>query len=91
LIKLGLFAAIVLLGAFNRQRLVPKLRALAADGARAGGTGWTLRRSLRLEVLVPATVLGTTGVLAGLAPATARSKGPSSTRATARNTTASRN
>jgi copper transport protein len=79
IVKLAFFAGILALGGYNRQRLVPALRRLAATGESAGGAGRLLRRSVSTELVVAAAVLSATGVLAGLAPATATTKGPYST------------
>jgi len=59
LVKLGLFAALVGLGAVSRFRHVPRSRSGSPGG---------LRRSVRAEVVVGAAVLGATAVLAGLPP-----------------------
>lgn len=59
LVKLGLFAALVALGARNRFRNVA-----AATASRFGG----LRRLLRAEVALGAAVLAAAAVLTGLAP-----------------------
>jgi copper transport protein len=59
LVKLGLVAVVVALGAVNHFRHV---RRTEIDEARA------LRRLVRAEVVVAAAVLAVTGVLAGLAP-----------------------
>jgi copper transport protein len=76
LIKLGLFVGIIALGGINRQFVVPELRALAAAGSAAGATGRLLRRTITIEIFIALAVLATTGVLAGLAPATVRPSGP---------------
>lgn len=76
LIKLGLLTALIALGALNRQRTVPALRAAATEGRSPGAAGVTLRRTLRGEVALIAAVLAVTGALAGYAPATATSSGP---------------
>jgi copper transport protein len=76
LIKLGLFVGILALGAINKQFVVPKLKALAAEGSPAGSTGRLLRRTITIEIFIALAVLATTGVLAGLAPATVRPSGP---------------
>ena len=59
LVKLGLFTALVAIGALSRFRHVP-----VASADRIGG----LRRSVRAEVAIAAGVLGATAVLAGLPP-----------------------
>jgi copper transport protein len=78
-IKLCLLVGLIGLGAINRQRTVPRLRALAADGATPGTAGVTLRNTLRAEVLTIVVVLGVAGALAGYAPAIAQYTGPFST------------
>ncbi len=62
LVKLGLFCALVVLGARNHFRLVP---ALADDRAAP-----LFRSSVRGELLLGVGILAVTGVLSGLAPAT---------------------
>ncbi len=79
LIKLGLFVGIVALGGINKQFVVPKLRALAEAGSPVGSAGRLLRRTIRIEILIALAILATTGVLAGLAPATVRPSGPYAT------------
>lgn len=59
LVKLGLFAALVALGARNRFRHLPAASASRIDGLRRGVLG---------EVAIAAGVLGAAAVLAGLAP-----------------------
>jgi putative copper export protein len=61
LVKLGLFCALVALGARNHFRLVP---ALADDRVAPA-----FSRSVRGEVLLGVGILAVTGVLSGLAPA----------------------
>ena len=76
LVKIGLILCLIGLGASNRQRTVPRLRQLAADGATPGDTGLLLRRTLRAEVAAIAVVLTVTGALAGYAPAKTIATGP---------------
>ena len=78
-IKLCVLIGLIGLGALNRQRTVPRLRALAAEGATPGTAGVTLRNTLRAEVLTIVAVLGVAGALAGYAPAIAQYTGPFST------------
>ena len=59
LVKIGLFAALVAVGARSRFRHLPK-----AGTAHAGG----LRRTVRAEVVIGAAVLGAAAVLTGLPP-----------------------
>ena len=75
-IKLVLLLGLIGLGAINRRRTIPRLRAGAAAGRPPGADGVVLRRTLRVEALLIAAALGTTGALAGYAPATAVSSGP---------------
>ncbi len=76
LIKFILLLALISLGALNRRRTLPELRARAAAGAAPGAPGVTLRRTLRVEVGLIAVVLGVTGALASYAPAIAQYSGP---------------
>jgi copper transport protein len=76
LVKIGLILGLIGLGALNRQRTVPRLRKLAADGATPGEAGLLLRRTLRAEVAAIAVVLTVTGALAGYAPAKTVASGP---------------
>lgn len=75
-IKVVLILALIALGAHNRQRTLPRLRALAAQHATPGAVGVLLRRSLRAEVVVIACVLVVTGALSGYAPAKDAATGP---------------
>ena len=68
-IKVLLLLGLVALGAFNRRRVAPRLRQLAADGAGSGGAGRALRNALQAEIALAATVLGVAAVLVSLAPA----------------------
>jgi copper transport protein len=76
LIKFCLLLSLIALGAFNRRRSVPRLRALAESGAPPGRTGLLLRRALRTEVALIAVVLGVTAALSSYAPSIARQTGP---------------
>jgi copper transport protein len=66
-----LLGPLVALGAYNRTRMVPRLRAIAAGGEPPGGTGLTLRRALRAEIAIVVVVLGVTAALASYPPAIA--------------------
>jgi copper transport protein len=79
LIKFVLLLALVALGAVNRQRVVPALRRLAADGQPPGGDGRLLRRTLRAEVALVVVVLGVTSALVSYAPPSSAASGPFST------------
>lgn len=70
-----LVGALVPLGACNRFRSLPRLRAIAAGGEPPARAGLLLRRALRAEVALLAVVLGVTAALAGYAPATAARSG----------------
>ena len=72
LIKLALLLAIVGFGAFNRTRVLPRLRRATAPGA----AGVVLRRTLRAELAIAVVVLATTGALAGYPPADTIAAGP---------------
>jgi nitrogen fixation protein FixH len=61
LVKIGLFAGLVALGARNRYVNVPRVR-------RGGGVS-SLRHTLGAEVVLAAGILGVTAVLTGLPPA----------------------
>ena len=76
LIKVGLLAALIALGALNRRRTVPQLKALAARGESPGQAGVVLRRTLRAEVALIVVVLAVTGALAGYTPAKDIATGP---------------
>jgi copper transport protein len=76
LIKVGLLAVLIGLGALNRQRTVPALRRLAAGGGTPGAAGRLLRRTLRAEVALILVVLGVTGALTGYPPPIAAAGGP---------------
>jgi copper transport protein len=76
LIKVVLLTGLVLLGALNRTRTVPRLQAAAERGNTPGRTGLTLRRALRAEVALIVVVLGVTGALSGYPPSIAASTGP---------------
>jgi copper transport protein len=77
LIKIAVALAIVALGAFNRQRLLPALRSATTPGR----AGVLLRRTLRAELLLGLTALGATGALSTYAPSIAMSSGPYATSA----------
>ena len=76
LVKIGLLLTLIGLGAVNRQRTVPGIDAAARDGSTPGAIGLLLRRTLRAEVAVIATVLIVTGALSGYAPAKTVATGP---------------
>lgn len=77
LVKLVLLlGALIPLGAYNRYRLLPRLRRVAAGGEAPGRAGLLLRRALRAEVALLVVVLGVTAALAGYAPPTSAQSGP---------------
>jgi copper transport protein len=76
LAKMLLLVALIALGAYNRRRAVPRLKALAEAGEPPGSVGAGLRRSLRSEVVLLAVVIAVTSVLVSYAPATSSSSGP---------------
>jgi copper transport protein len=76
LIKAILALGIVAAGAYNRRRLLPRLRAVTGS---PGQTGVILRRVLRFELLLGVLAIGVTGALSSYAPSTAVSSGPYAT------------
>jgi copper transport protein len=67
-VKIGLFVALVALGATQRRRVIPQLRSHAAGGEAPGGAGVLLRRALRAEVVLLCGVLAATAILVGSPP-----------------------
>jgi copper transport protein len=76
LIKIIIVIALVGLGALNRRRSLPRLRAAAAAGATPGAVGRVLRTTLRAEVALVTVVLGVTAALVSYPPPSALSAGP---------------
>jgi copper transport protein len=76
LIKIIILVALVGLGALNRQRSLPRLRAAAASGASPGAVGRVLRTTLRVEVALVTVVLGVTAALVSYPPPSTSSAGP---------------
>jgi copper transport protein len=74
LIKLALFAVLVVIGYVNRSRLLPALETPRA--------GVLLRRTLRIELALAVVVLGVTGALATYPPSESVAAGPFATSAT---------
>jgi copper transport protein len=68
LVKIGLFSALIALGAFNQRRMLPQLRALAAREEPPGRAGTVLRRSVTFEVGFAMIVLAVTSVLVATEP-----------------------
>jgi copper transport protein len=75
LIKIIILLALVGLGALNRRRSVPRIRAAAAAGDSAGQAGRVLRSTLRAEAALMVAVLGVTAALVSYAPPSALSAG----------------
>jgi len=69
LAKIALFLALISFGAYNRRRLLPRLRALADGGDEPDRAAALLRRSVALEVSLVLVVLGVTSVLVATEPA----------------------
>lgn len=76
LIKIGLLVLMLGIGAYNRRRMVPALRRIAAQGGGPRVVGTLLRRALRAEVALIVVVMGVTAGLVSLAPSVAVSGGP---------------
>jgi copper transport protein len=76
LIKIVIAIGIIALGALNRQRHLPALK--AAQGS-PGRTGQLLRRTLQAELALGIAAIAATGALSSYAPSTAVSGGPYST------------
>lgn len=76
LIKIGLLAVLVGFGAWQRQKVVPRLRALADAGESPGRAGLTLRNVLRAEVALTIVVLGVTSALVAYPPSDSVAAGP---------------
>src|SRR5690606_7756581 len=72
-----LLAALIGLGAVNRQRLVPRLRVVAAEGGAPGSAGRAIHGTLRAEIALIAAVLGVTAALVHSSPPGAAAPGPS--------------
>ena len=76
LVKIGLVVMLIALGAINRRRIVPRMRALAEGGAAPGALGHLLRRTLRAEVALVVVVLGATAALVSYPPPSSLAGGP---------------
>jgi copper transport protein len=76
LIKIGLIAVLIAVGAINRRRVIPKLRALGAAATAPGAAGRLLRRTLRAEVALVLAVLGVTAALVSYPPPDSLAGGP---------------
>jgi len=71
-----LVGPLMALGAYNQRVAVPRLKRLAERRETPGPTGFSLRRSLRAEVLLLVGVLGATAALTTYAPADYAPTGP---------------
>jgi copper transport protein len=87
LAKFLLLLAVMAVAAYNRQRSVPRLEAIAARGEAPGGAGVMLRRALRGEVALLLVVLGVAAALASYAPPVSAESGPFSISTTSGPTT----
>ncbi len=76
LIKAALILVLIAVGAVNRQRVIPKLRALVTAAAAPGAAGHLLRRTLRAEVALVVVVLGVTAALVSYPPPDSLAGGP---------------
>jgi len=76
LAKAALLVALIGLGAYNRRRSQPALKRLAGGGEAPGRAGAVLRRTLRAEVALMATVLAVTAALVSYSPSAATPAGP---------------
>ncbi len=70
--KVGLFAPMVALGAYNRYRLIPQ----TAESDRTGEAVRSLARNVRGEAVLGATVLALAGLLTAITPAASLAAGP---------------
>lgn len=80
LVKAGLLCGLVAIAAYNRQRVRPRLRALAEARRPPGAPGRALRAAVRAEVALAAVVLGVTAALVAYAPSVATDTVLSATR-----------
>ena len=87
LAKFLLLLAVMAVAAYNRQRSVPRLEAIAERGEAPGGAGLMLRRALRGEVALLIVVLGVASALASYAPPVSAESGPFSVTTTSGPTT----
>lgn len=76
LVKAALFVALIALGAHNRRRSQPMLTRLAGGSEAPGQAGIVLRRALRAEVALMATVLAVTAALVSYSPSAGVQTGP---------------
>jgi copper transport protein len=78
-IKFCLLLALIGLGALNRQRTLPALKAASEAGDTPGRAGLVLRRTIRGELALLVAALAVTGALASYAPSIAQVSGPYNT------------
>jgi copper transport protein len=76
LVKAAIFVLLVALGAHNRRRSQPALTRLASRGEAPGHAGVVLRRALRAEVALMASVLAVTAALVSYSPSAGGQSGP---------------
>jgi copper transport protein len=76
LFKTGLLGMLIGLGAVNRERIIPSLQRLLADGATPGETGVLLRRTTRGELAAMVSVFALTAALVAYAPPIDAASGP---------------
>ncbi|MDW5597539.1 CopD family protein [Conexibacter stalactiti] len=75
-IKLVLLLGLIALGAVQRRRVLPRLRAVAEAAQPPAAAGVLLRRTLRAELLLIVGALTATAALAAYAPSIAQQSGP---------------
>jgi copper transport protein len=73
-IKVALLVILIGLGALNRQRTLPRLRAVATGGQAPGRAARTLRSTIAGEIALLVAVLTVSGALVSYAPPAAQSK-----------------
>jgi copper transport protein len=76
LVKTALLLALIVLGALNRERLLPALRRVVAAGQPPGASGVVARRTLRGELALMLCVFGVTAALVSYAPPIDAASGP---------------
>ena len=81
-VKIAVVAVLIGIGAAQRRRLLPSLRAAAGTGQAPGGAGRLIRRALTAEAALFAVAVAATAVLVGQPPPSALSEGPQGASAT---------
>jgi copper transport protein len=76
LIKIGLLVILIGLGAYNKQRSIPRLKQLAREERPPGNAGMLLRRALRAEVALVVAVIAVTAALVSYPPPISVASGP---------------